>query len=161
MHNPSCGSDLEDVFYFTRDPVTLAEIARIAVSLGFTPWHAPPEAPSAVLRLGYGSERNREVLSRDGSSRVCTVEKQDYVEWSEWHDWDSLEPADRRRIEEYQPESSFCVSLHADALPQVRELLKAVLQRFGGWEGADEEWDRTYEADTVAHLVLAGIEIPE
>ena len=151
---------MEDVFYFTRELVILADIASLAEEAGFTPRFYWTGTPQETLKVGYGPLKPPEVseIADDGTRHDSVKMMQDRLVWREWGDegWGSLEPEDLARLEAYTPRSSFSISLWSTGVPELRFFMKKVLDRYGGWVGADEVWHRTYHAETIHTLVLAG-----
>jgi hypothetical protein len=143
---------MEDVFYFTREWITLADIERLAREAGYRTETAADPVGNQYVRIYNGGHFTRQYRSRSDPSIIETTLADDFWDVTEWRDFDSFEDADLEKLTAYQPAAAFGIAHHISSLPLLTTFLEQVLQAFGGWVGRDDDWEVTYDARSIATL---------
>lgn len=105
---------MDDVFYFSANKVSLAEIAVLAERRGM---ETTLRAKGLVIVLGGGPYER--------------------THWAEFS-IDEAEPEEAAEFRRAGVCSAFCISHHPVARSALVPLLREVLMAFGGWIGSDE-----------------------
>jgi len=143
---------MEDIFYFSKETVSLADINALAVEIGYRCQHVSDVTGTHLKILIDDFFTRLSQQKQQDTSQPSISLQQDFWLWSDWgadYDLSSIEPANLRRILDYQPKSSFVVSYHPLALSNLRVFLKRVLSSYGGWAGCDDNWEVVYDRNSV------------
>ena len=145
---------MEDVFYFTKEAVSLDDIACMAKETNYR--YETIQASgvdTGQLRIYYGGQV--ESWQRSDPSEALEVHmREDYWYWEKWDDWldTTPEPEHKAKLLEYSPTSAFIISYRPGSLPILKRFLKLVLRRFGGWVGDAEDWSNPYTLSNIDKL---------
>ncbi|MBI1929611.1 hypothetical protein HYR99_35860 [Candidatus Poribacteria bacterium] len=120
---------MEDIFYFSKVPIKLEEIAAHAEACGY------------LCKYYTYSVRYLNIYYEDHG----------FWQWSELKesdgDFDSFDHPQREKMTQFQlrsespqggPASAFLISYRVSSLPKLLWFLKLILGRYGGWIGCDE-----------------------
>jgi hypothetical protein len=129
---------LEDLFYFSKQIVGLAEVKELAQSYHYECEERPNHMGVYVDGI-YVSREHLPYATED----VCTPH-QEFWTW-QVTDWTNgidigLDPTNRSFLQEYAPRSGLTVSFHYATLPQLCKFLRDLLLKYGGIVGLDAEW---------------------
>jgi len=127
---------MEEIFYFTKNEVNASQIKEICLENG----------------LYYV-----EILGLDIHVKVYTKLGNEFGEYFKWYDVTNANDIDYLEenlviLEEYQPKVKIMISFHVRNFPLVIRLLKAVMDKYEGWAGCDDVWEKKYYADDIYEM---------
>ena len=112
---------MDDLFYFSKSSVELIDLAQIAESFAYK-WEIITLSNKPDLNIFYGQRW--------------------FWQWSkldEDDDFNTFEPSELKIISALQPVSIFSISYHSNSIVLLQSFLKAVLIKYSGWIGCDNE----------------------
>jgi len=122
-----------DLFYFTRDAVSLEDIARLAEQAGYR---------TLVFGAASGPELNTYYNDEDFWQWIPISRKDG--------DFRSFDRKSKEVIDTFRPVSAFIVAYQPMSWPSLRSLLKRVMECFGGWIGSDTDgWQPIFTFDNI------------
>jgi len=132
---------MEDLIYFTRASVSLADIAHLAAEAGYRPETTEVSPEARELRIYNGGKVDSWRRPHAGAPLEVTWRDDSWI-WHDWRNWrDEIveEPADEWKLADYDPVTVFLIHYRPGSLPYLKKLLKSLLQLYGGWVDADDE----------------------
>lgn len=124
---------MHGVFYFTRSPLTLDDIARLAQQSGhLCRSHEEP-----------GDSQRRTLTV------VCAGDRWEWRENSESADEPGAAVFNQHILSAYEPVAAFHIAGCSRSLARLGEFLHAVLESYGGWVGYGDDWVETYDARNI------------
>jgi hypothetical protein len=137
------------LFYFTRAPIGLEEVARIAQQQGCLCWQEIGDEGQSCLRVfwhGTGMPPGRRF---EGTT---------WCEGSACYE-DRLSSFNGPLLAAYRPRAGFCIvcpdcsGTGPDVgLPRLTRLLSDLLERHSGWVACEDDWAETFDARSIAQL---------
>lgn len=128
---------MRDVFYFSKQPVNVSELASLARDIG-RPTDVVETSDGQVLNIRGRSDELLHCIPIEPLGR----------------DFSSFETPQQERIRTLQPQSGFIISYHVGSAETLLALLKCLLERHGGWVGKDDNtFETVYDPETIHCLV--------
>jgi len=126
---------MEDFFYFTRSTVTFVEITEVADEFQYE--HEFFQSSNDFLNI---------YITNSTFWQLTKITEEE-------GDFESFEPSDRTKVEEFNPSSSFMISCHLNSLEKLALFLKRLLEKYGGWIGTDlPDFEPIYELSNIDKL---------
>ena len=141
---------MEEIFYFTRQPITLDELAAVIARLVYET--ARFTAADAGIPIRFGEQDSEAFLN-------VYWPPDPRVFWS-WAPTDTLivhSEAARPTLQQYGYATEYTISLRNEpwSIDPLRDLLRQLLQAYGGWIGSDTETlEPTYHLETLDQLAF-------
>ncbi len=131
-----------DISYFTKEKVTVDDLARIATGFGYIPFIPAP--------------------SSDRLHIVQITPDKDDTPWQyyqvEYHKEDLQYCDDEEKIDfnivlDYATVSSFHIAYNSNLWPQMRVFWRRLFEVYGGWAGSsNDEWKPIYTLDNIENV---------
>lgn len=125
---------MNDLFYFTKAQVQLDDIASSAISEKYK-----------VKTRTLGATRFLYIVLND-------QEEKNWEVFDIETDFNSFDIEPRKKIDSYQPLSSFVFTFPSTTLPELTSFLKKIIDKYGGWIGMDDDMLIVYNADNIATI---------
>ena len=127
---------MHEVFYFTHSELEAADIIVTSNELG-------------LQALEFTGEEAYIKIYRGDSNNTGT-----YFKWFDITNDNTIayDEVDLAVLEEYNPNFRGMISFHFSNFSFVRDFLKSIIIRYGGWAGCDDNWQRKYYEDNIDEM---------